>query len=102
MKLRHTAAVLAAALLLGCLASCASLKPEPEWKGRRIEEAVKGYGPPTRVSPSDAGKAYVWEVRTEMQGIAAFPGATRETRLTIRMMTVGADGIITSCTRVDE
>jgi hypothetical protein len=37
-----------------------------------------------------------------MQGIGAFPGATRKTPLTIRMMTVSLDGIITSCTRVDQ
>jgi hypothetical protein len=102
MTRRHTALLLAITLLVGFAASCASLAPEPKWEGRKIDEAVAEYGPPTRVSPSDTGKSYVWETRTEMRGMGAFPGATRETRVTIRMMTVNADGIITSYNRVDQ
>jgi hypothetical protein len=102
MTRRSTAVLLVASALLGFTVSCASMTAEPKWEGKRIEEAIAEYGPPTRVSPSALGKTYVWEERREMQGVGPFPGATRETRVTLRMMTVDANGVITSYTRVDQ
>ncbi len=102
MTSRRLAAWLAGMLLLVFLAGCASMGAEPKWEGRKIDEAIAEYGPPTRVSPSGAGKSYVWEKRHEMQGFSGVPGGTRETRVTIRMMTVDANGVITSYTRTDQ
>jgi hypothetical protein len=103
MRLPHATAWVVVGAVLACvLAGCISTKPEVAWEGKKVDEAIAEYGPPTRVSPSESGKTYVWEQRHTMQGIGAFPGATRETRVTIRMMTVDADGVITSYNRVDQ
>jgi hypothetical protein len=99
---RATALLVVGSLLAGALAGCISAKPEPSWEGRKIDEAIKEYGSPMRVSPNGDGKLYVWQFRHEMQGVGAVPGGTRETRVTIRMMTVTKDGIITTYTRVDQ
>ena len=99
---RATALLGVGALLAGFVLACISAKPEPKWEGRKVDEAVAEYGPPTRVSDSGAGKIYVWEQRHELQGFSGVPGGSREMRVTIRMMTVNADGIITSYSRVDQ
>ncbi|HQT93993.1 MAG: hypothetical protein B7Z61_07275 [Acidobacteria bacterium 37-71-11] len=97
MKLPRATVLLAACVVLvGWLAACASTPPETRWEGRRVEDAIAAYGPPTRVAPSNTGKTYVWESRHTMQGMGGFPGATRETRVTRRMMTVNSSGVITS------
>ncbi|MDD5563388.1 MAG: hypothetical protein PHQ91_06710 [Thermoanaerobaculaceae bacterium] len=98
---RVIAGLATCALLLGLLAGCASAPPE-KWEGRKIDEAIAAYGPPTKVTPSDAGKLYVWVSRHTMQGMGGFPGATRETHVTRRMMTVNPDGVITSYNLVDQ
>ena len=103
MTLRRPMPVLPAVALLICvMVACTSMQPEVSWQGKKIDEAVAQYGPPTRVDPAPAGKTYVWETRHTMQGMGGFPGATRETRVTIRMMTVDSSGIITSYNRVDQ
>jgi hypothetical protein len=93
--------MLAGMLLLGLLAACASTT-ETKWEGKKIDEAIAEYGPPTRTSPSADGTTYVWEQRHELQGFSGVPGGTREMRVTIRMMTVNPSGIITSYSRVDQ
>ncbi len=98
------AAVLIAActVLVALLAGCASAPPEADWRGKKIDEAIAQYGPPTAVSPSDTGALYLWRSRREMHGMGGLPGTTREFHVTTRMMTVDANGIITSYTREDQ
>lgn len=93
---RGTAGLATCALLIGLLAGCASAPPQTNWEGRKIEDAIAAYGPPTKVTPSETGKLYVWVSRHTMQGMGGFPGATRETHVTRRMMTVNEAGVITS------
>ena len=103
MKLsRATVLFATCAVFVAFLAACASAPPENKWEGRRIEDAIAAYGPPKRIEPSQTGKVYVWESRHTMEGIGEFPGTTRETHVKIRMMTVDANGVITSCTLVDQ
>ena len=99
---RVTGLFAACAVITGLLVGCASTPSTANWEGRKIEDAIAAYGPPTRIGPSEDGKVYVWESRHTMQGMGGFPGATRETRVTRRMMTVNADGVITSFTLVDQ
>ncbi len=103
MKLsRATVLFATCAVFVALLAACASTAPETKWEGRTIEEAIAAYGPPRRIEPSPTGKVYVWESRHTMEGMGGFPGTTRETHVKVRMMTVDASGIITSCTLVDQ
>jgi hypothetical protein len=96
-----TAALAMCALLLGGLWACSSLRLDPVWEGKKIDEAIARYGPPTRVSPTPLGKTYVWEFA---HGSGALPGGGGNTVVikTIRMMTVDANGIITSYNRFDQ
>ena len=94
--------VAACSVLAALLAGCASAPADMDWRGRKIDEAVARYGPPTQVSASETGTVYVWRMKHERQGMGGFPGATREIRTTIRMMTVNADGVITSNTISDQ
>ncbi len=98
----RASALVACGLLAGLLLACSSLPANPEWKGKNIAEAIKEYGPPTRVTDTGLGKTYTWEQRREMTGFGGVPGGTREVRVTLRMMTVDANGIITSYNRVDQ
>ena len=100
MTPRTITAALVFALVLGALWACSSLQPDPVWEGKKIEEAIAKYGPPTRISPVTLGKAYVWEFR---HGSGAGPGGGGNYQVitTIRMMTVDANGIITSYNRFD-
>ncbi len=99
---RATALLATCAVLVGVLAACASAPPEANWEGRKIEEAIAAFGPPTRISQSTTSTVYLWESRHTMQGVGGFPGTTRETHVKIRMMTVNPDGVITSCNLVDQ
>jgi hypothetical protein len=102
MTRRSMAVLLVGTVLLGFIVSCASTTSETKWEGRKIDEAIAKLGPPTRIDVSNTGKTYVWEWRREMTGMGGVPGSTREVRVTIRMMTVDANGVITSYTRVDQ
>lgn len=92
-------------IIVAVLSSCATLQPEPKWEGRKIDEAIARYGPPTKVIPDENGKAYIWKFThnsySDSPGIGGM-STTREMRTTIRMMTVNADGIITSYSRQDQ
>ncbi len=106
MTSRRTAAwFVVGVIVLGVIASCATLEPEPKWEGRKIDEAIARYGPPTRVIPDANGKAYIWKFThnsySDSPGVGGMSTA-REMRTTIRMMTVNADGIITSYSRQDQ
>jgi hypothetical protein len=96
-----TATLVMCALLLGGLWACSSLQPDPVWEGKKIDEAIARYGPPTKVSPTQLGKTYVWEFRHE-SGSYPGGGGNRVVATTIRMMTVDANGVITSYNRVDQ
>ncbi len=102
---RATVCVVVGVLVLGVLSSCATLKPEPNWEGRKIDEAIARYGPPTKIIPNEDGKAYVWKFThnsySDSPGVGGMNTA-REMRTTVRMMTVNADGIITSYNRQDQ
>lgn len=102
---RATVCVVVGVLVLGVLSSCATLQPEPKWEGRKIDEAIARYGPPTKVIPDANGKVYVWKFThnsySDSPGVGGMNTA-REMRTTLRMMTVNADGIITSYNRQDQ
>jgi len=99
---RAIALIAASAVAAALLLSCASTKAEQKWEGRKIDEAIAEYGPPTRVTQSGTTKLYVWEVRHQSLasntigggGITFMSGWTRT-------MTVDANGIITSHVRQD-
>ena len=88
--------VAACAVLAAALVGCASAPADPDWRGRKTDEAIARYGPPTQMSASETGTLYVWRMRHELHGMGGLPGSTRETRVTIRMMTVDPNGVITS------
>ncbi len=103
MRSRRAIVVVAAcAMLAAALVGCASAPADPDWRGRKIDEAIARYGSPTQVSASETGTLYVWRMKHERQGMGGFPGASREISTTIRMMTVNADGVITSNTLTDQ
>jgi hypothetical protein len=57
-RLVGLATLVAVAALLAV--GCASTAPT-DWTGHHIDEAIKKFGPPTRVLPtSDGGKMYQW------------------------------------------
>jgi hypothetical protein len=93
--------VLAAAMLTAV--GCASAK-FTEWTGHHIDEAIKMFGPATRVLPTvDGGKMYVWEFHRSAPSSSwtSGPGGpTVSTRsnsyVTTKTFWVRADGIIAS------
>ena len=97
MPVKRAIALAAAfAVVAALLLSCASTKAEQKWEGRKIDEAIAEYGPPTRVTQSGTTKLYVWEFRhqSNMGGRFTISGW-------VRSMTVDANGIITSHVRQD-
>ncbi len=93
--------VAASAVTAALLLSCASTKVEPKWEGRKIDEAIAEYGPPTRVMPSGTNKLYVWEFRHQQVARNRIGGGGITISGWVRSMTVDANGIITSHVRQD-
>lgn len=100
--LRISTCVLLALATGWLLGSCASMQ-EVDWTGKNIDEAIATYGPPTNVTPNPPGKLYVWERTHTYQGdFNPGTGGSRQTRTTLRMFVVDANGIITSYRRTDQ
>lgn len=89
--------VLAAAIVT---AGCASTGVT-DWTGHHIDEVIKKFGTPTRVTATpDGGKMYVWEtersVANPVWGAGGTVSAQEQRWTTVRTFSVRPDGIISS------
>ncbi len=90
------------------LAGCASMQTT-EWKGQKIDEVIKEFGPPARTLTSADGKTmYEWTLRSPASAFwgefandwgANPPGPNNRNAPVTWRFVVNSDGIITSWNR---